>query len=394
MSIERADFDSINDEDLQELVEAQVPEGLRLDFKLKEYGKSDSEKREFLKDLSALANSHGGHLVLGIEEVSGVAKAVVGIAHIDPDAEILRMEQIARNGLEPPISGLRMKAISLASERCVLLLRVPRSWNPPHRVVAQGSNRFYIRHSAGVHEPSVEELRTLFTQSVLALEQARKFREERLKYILDRRGERPLEGGGRLIIHIVPVAAFSGAIHLDVEQVHAQHKAFRPIGSMDMTPRFNYYGFINERGGEQNRGYTQVFRNGSLEATKANIVRERNGSRFISGLALERQIFEVFSPYLMGLRDVGVPPPLIIMFTFEGVGSATYKLAKYPRDYDQRLPEDLLFLPECVLEDYGTEADHHKVVRPAFDALWNAIGYSRSQLFSKEGLWVGHTTNE
>ena len=34
MSIEQADFDSIEERDLQELVDAQVPEGLRLDFKL------------------------------------------------------------------------------------------------------------------------------------------------------------------------------------------------------------------------------------------------------------------------------------------------------------------------------------------------------------------------
>ena len=62
MSIEKTDFDSIEERDLQELVDAQVPEGLRLEFKFTNYGKSDSEKRELLKDVSALANSHGGHL--------------------------------------------------------------------------------------------------------------------------------------------------------------------------------------------------------------------------------------------------------------------------------------------------------------------------------------------
>ena len=48
-----------------------------------------------------------------------------------------------------------------------------------------------------------------------------------------------------------------------------------------------------------------------------------------------------------------------------------------------------MHLPECFLEDYGDVLDHHRVVRPAFDALWNAIGYSRSQFFNDEGLWVG-----
>ena len=183
MSIEKADFDSIEEKDIEELVDAQVPEGLRLDFKLTNYGKSDSDKRELLKDVSALANSHGGHLVLGIEETEGVATNIVGV-DIDADAEILRMEQILRNAIEPPISGIRMRSISLAKGRKVLLLRIPRSWNPPHRVTAQGTNRFYLRHSAGVHEPSVEELRALFNQSATALEKARQFRNSRISTVI------------------------------------------------------------------------------------------------------------------------------------------------------------------------------------------------------------------
>lgn len=215
MSIEKTNFDSIEERYLQELVDAQVPEGLRLDFKLTNYGRTDSDKRELLKDVSALANSHGGHLVIGIEETEGVATNVVGV-DIDTDTEILRMEQILRNAIEPPISGIRMRSIHLAIGRKVLLLRIPRSWNPPHRVTAQGTNRFYIRHSAGVHEPSVEELRSLFNQSATALEKTRQFRNNRISIIANGEGHRPLVDGGRLFIHIVPTAAFSGMVYIDV----------------------------------------------------------------------------------------------------------------------------------------------------------------------------------
>lgn len=315
MSIERADFDAVSERDLQELVDGQVPEGLRIEYKAGTYGNADSEKREFLKDLSVLANSQGGHLVLGIEETSGVATTIVGIGETDVDAELLRLEQVARSGLEPRIPGLRIRPIQLENGKQVLVLRVPRSWDPPHRVVAQGSNRFYLRHSAGVHEPSKEELRTLFTKSASALDQARNFRSERIEAIRAGVGNRPLAGGGRFFLHIVPVASFSGMVSLDIKQAHAQHRVFQPIGSSGMSPRFNYHGFINERGGDENHGYTQIFRNGVLEAAKADLVREHEGRRLIAGLLLERSLFEVFSPYIMGLRDIGVPPPLIIMLT-------------------------------------------------------------------------------
>lgn len=156
MSIEQNDFEAITAADIQVLVDAQVAESLRLDYKLTTYGKSDSDKRELLKDVSSFANSHGGHILIGVEESGGVAVNVVGVEG-DADTEILRMEQMLRNGLEPPVPGIRIRAISLDNVRKSLLLRIPKSWNPPHRVVAQGVNRFYLRHSAGVHEPSVEE---------------------------------------------------------------------------------------------------------------------------------------------------------------------------------------------------------------------------------------------
>lgn len=389
MSIERTNFESIGQSDLQELVDAQVPEGLNLDFKLTNYGRSDSDKRELLKDVSAFANSHGGHLILGVEESAGVAAQIIGV-DIDADAELLRMEQIIRNAIEPPIYGVRMRAIPLSSGKKVFVIRVPRSWNPPHRVTAQGINRFYLRHSAGVHEPSMEELRVLFNQSATALEKAKEFRNARINKVAIGEGHRPLVNNGRLFMHIVPTAAFSGMVNLDVEKIHEKHNSFQPLGASGMTPRFNYHGFVNEHGGDKNHGYTQIFRNGALEATKASILRERNGRLAIPGLGLEKDIFQCLSHYVDGLRGIGVPPPLVVMFTLEGIKGAKYVVKENPwGDEEIPLPDEVLFLPECVLEDYGEILQYHKGVRPAFDALWNAIGYSKSQFFNQDGLWIG-----
>lgn len=397
VSIDRGDFEAVSEQDLQELLTAQVPEGLRVEYKSETYKNADAEKREFLKDISAFANAQGGHLILGMEETAGVATAVVGLGSIDVDAELLRLEQIARSGLEPRIPGLQMKSIPLEHGGQAILVRVPRSWNPPHRIVAQGSNRFYVRHSAGVHEPNVEELRTLFTAFSSALAQARQFRTERLQFICGGQSERPLAGDGRFVLHIIPVAAFSGMVSLDVEQVNAQQEAFQPLGSQGTSPRYNYHGFINECGGDQNLlGYTQIFRNGALEAAMASIVREFQGHHTIPGLSLEKYVFNRLSPYFRGLQNVGVPPPFIIMITLEGVRGVNYVVHNNESNrnnplmgYGAPLPEDVLTLPECFLEDYGGEVDYHRAVRPAFDALWNAIGCPRSQFFNQEGRWVG-----
>jgi hypothetical protein len=389
MPIDRLDFDNLSEADLAELVTMQVPEGLRLDYKCTLYGNSDAEKREALKDISAFANAFGGHLILGIEEHNGLPTAMPGIANVNPDDVMLRLEQLIRTGIEPRIQGIRIGAIRLANQAFCFVLRIPQSWYPPHRVSAQNSNRFWIRNSNGVHEASVEELRTLFTLASTAFDRVRQFRQERLTAIREGRGGRPLQGDGRLILHIVPLAAVSSLWQVDLDIVYRNHQAFRLIGTLGMSPRFNFDGFVNEYGDTQT-GYTQIFRNGILEATKASLLRDHEGRKLIPGLALERHIFDVLPTYLRGLHDVGIPPPLVVMFTLEGVEGAVYAVRQHLFDESERiLDRSLLCLPECVINEYATDIEYHRAVKPAFDALWNAAGFVSAQTFSADGQWIG-----
>lgn len=79
------------------------------------------------------------------------------------------------------------------------------------------------------------------------------------------------------------------------------------------------------------------------------------------------------------------------MLTLEGVLGVTYAVKQdIHGQWGSPLPEEVLLLPECVLEDYGQDVDHHRAARPAFDALWNAIGYAHSEFFNEQGLWVGN----
>lgn len=388
MAIDRVDFENVSEADLQELVGTPVPEGLRIEYKREPYGNSDADKREALKDVSAFANSHGGHLIIGIEAQGGIPVGVRGVPGLNADDEILRMEQLIRSGIEPRVMNVRSRAVRLANGNVALVLRIPRSWNVPHRVSAQNSNRFWVRNSSGVHEASMDELRLMFTETSTALERVRRFREERIELVAEGRGPRPLVSNGRVFLHIVPISAATSASQVDLGTAHGLHQAFRPLGAMGMSPRFNFEGYINERGGDQNHGYTQIFRNGALEATKGSLLQIHNGVPHIAGLQLERHFFEVFESYVNGLRDLGVAAPLVVMVALEGVEGAVYAVRENADD-PVVLDRPLLLLPECVLPEYGTTLSYHRAVRPAFDALWNAMGYSASQSFDGNGLWVG-----
>ena len=90
----------IQEKDLQELIDNKVAEQKTIDYKATLPGSLDSEKREFLRDVSSFANSAGGHLIYGMLESSGVPTTISPLMG-NPDQEILRLESIMRDGIEP-----------------------------------------------------------------------------------------------------------------------------------------------------------------------------------------------------------------------------------------------------------------------------------------------------
>jgi predicted HTH transcriptional regulator len=174
MGLAEMNFDAIASSDIERLISEGTAEGIAIEYKRDMYGTSDGDKREYLKDVSSLANTFGGHLVIGLDEVGGVPTAITSIVK-NGDLELQRLESLARDALEPRILGVRMRAIP-HNGGYVFLIRVPRSWNGPHRVSFKGSTRFFGRTSSGAYELSVEELRSRFNASATAIERARELR--------------------------------------------------------------------------------------------------------------------------------------------------------------------------------------------------------------------------
>src|SRR5206468_8374531 len=123
-----------------------------MDFK-KELPRNDYEGvKEFLKDVSAMANTIGGDLIYGIEEGpdqngNTVAMQVCGIAGQDDDDVKLRLKNLIRDNIKPYLIGCEIQDIPLANRTSIYIVRVPRSWNSPHVVEYKGHWRFYYRGS-------------------------------------------------------------------------------------------------------------------------------------------------------------------------------------------------------------------------------------------------------
>jgi len=392
MALSSISFEDISERDLIEQIQAGVPEGVLIDYKRDMYGRSDAEIKEFLKDVSSFANTAGGHLIVGIDETAGVPTGISALTS-DRDQELQRLENLARDGIEPRLMGLRMKAVPISTGGFVLVFRIPRSWNPPHRVSARNTNRIYGRNSAGAYEFSVEELRVVFTAAANALDRVRAFRAERLAKIDSGEAIVPLATyPNRLVVHIVPTSSFGLSTQIDLRSAYAVQDLLRPLDSVGgWTPRINFDGFSNLNIGvdRQYRSYTQLFRNGAIEAVKVGVASPlHNGQLVIPTQAFGRGIFECLPGYLSASQRLEVPSPVILMITLQGVRGA--HLGIYPQPLDDVPPIDraVLELPEIVIERYGTEVEYQQAARPAFDALWNTGGFFHSRYFDDAGRWT------
>ncbi len=244
MSVFSKQFDSIVAADLQALVDNSVSETKTLEYKESLPGNSDGDKKEFLADVSSFANASGGYIIFGMKENKGEASDLCGLSLSSADGEILRLEEIIRNGVAPRIPGTGIRGIPLRSSKFAIVLRIPRSWALPHMVTFKNTSRFYSRNSAGKFQLDVDEIRATFALSDTIRERIQSFRTERLSSILA--GEAPvlLPEGGKLIFHIVPFTAFDVAKIVDTSDLHDKAAKYEPLRSNGRNHRYNFDGFL------------------------------------------------------------------------------------------------------------------------------------------------------
>jgi hypothetical protein len=391
MALSDLSIEAITEADLLQLVADGVPEGTRIEYKRQTYGGTDADKKEYLKDATSFANSVGGHLLLGIDASAGIASDLAPLVG-DADGEVLRLENLLRDSVEPRINGVQMAAVPVTGGH-VFVIRIPRSWNAPHRVAFKGSNRFYARSSAGAFELGVEELRSKFNSSATAFQRAAEFRERRLALIASDEGVVPLaKVPGRLTLHIVPLGG-TGEVAVDLERAATDTSdLLRPIGASGWSPEFNFDGFANIRSGTEIFGYTQLFRDGSIEATKVRILAtNEKGVTRIPARDFGDPLIKAIGAYMSALQRLGVSPPFSVMISLEGVRGAflSYGQSQWMDD-PALIRQNVLLLPAIVIGEYGTAEAYQAAVRPAFDALWNAGGLSACTYFTADGLWRPH----
>ena len=238
-------------------------------------------------------------------------------------------------------------------------------------------NRFYYRHSAGKDIMNVMQLRAAFALTTRLEDQIAEFRRERTNGIKGgTAGHLTPPAGPTLIMHIAPFESFRTGFMVDLEAAmkHAQG-GLLPLGTGGNGHRYNLDGIYCFDDLSPCNAYTQVFRNGIIEASGRTLLRVYQGRKLIPCEAVPRSVLQHLTSTMAYFQKLSVPPPFAAMLTLVNVSDYEFPtgmergMSGY---YTHRVDRDDLRLPAVIIQDFDTSPVD--TCRPMFDALFNAAG--------------------
>lgn len=139
------ELSSYSIDDINSLISSKTEENIHLDFKASgSLDYSDKKKDEISRDISAFANSDGGVIVYGLEEVNHVASKKSYINGNIYTKEWL--EQVITSKIQRPINDVLIYPIRENDDitKSIYVVKIPRSNNTPHMA---SDHRYYKRQN-------------------------------------------------------------------------------------------------------------------------------------------------------------------------------------------------------------------------------------------------------
>jgi len=397
-------FKEIDKTDIDFLIINKISESKVLEYKLKLPGTLDSDKKEFLADISSFANASGGDIIYGIKEAldengnkTGEPESVVPLQDMTADQLKLRLEGLIRSGIAPRLRADVKEIFGYGEEGkgFIIIIRIPQSFASPHMVTLKNMSRFYSRNSAGKYQLDVNEIRSSFLATDSQAERIRSFIQNRLSNIISDETPVPLSIPHRLVLHIIPISSFLNRQRLSLNSKRGFLYDFRPIETGVDGSRYNLDGFltygVNPKDKTVFDAYCQIFFDGTIESVYADILREeggvkpKGGTAFIASVAYEKYLIMAVSSYFKGYQKLGIDAPLIISMTLMGCkGAYMWVGSRLMRNWHP-IDRDVAILPEIQCE--SLDEDVPTIMKPIFDSVWNACGHPHSFNYDDNEKW-------
>lgn len=385
-------FEKIEEQHIRNLLKQEIQEQQGLEYKERQYGRADEDKREMLRDIISMANAYGGHLIIGIkEEESGIPIDIPGIEGAEEERD--RMQAICLSNIAPRIPGLKVKTISIAEGNPVILILIPRSTRAPHIITYKGLYQFWIRHDRQKSRMSIEEIGDAFIRTENMRKDIEEFIEWRKKEILEE-----IKANASYVIGAGPIMVKDDIIDISDKNIRGllenppnQRRDGFNLTFDTFTPRPTLYGLKIE---DKKCRTVELFRNGYLELrvkiieqTIYEIIEEEKAHNVLEAWVVVEGAVS-FYRLLKGLADyLGLSGPYVGflgLYNIKGFGLTKYadgrtSINDYygPRFWEKpHLEVPPIQIPSLESPD--------KNAKDFVDRIWQAFGYETAPLFRRD----------
>lgn len=381
-------FEDLSLSDFDNLIANGIAENASLEYK-RDLPKWDSSgKHEFLADVSAMANHHGGYILYGMAESDEGTAEEIFPQKANPDSECLRILDVLNGNLEPKLSGCKVKAVSTNSDGYIFVLSVPESWCKPHRV--KTNNHFFVREGARKRQLEMPEIKIAFLNSENPKKKITDFRSERLSKVIT--GDSPIQVAEGIVqlLHVIPLEALQNNFLHDVNSL-AESRAPVMSSGYGVSSRINIDGVIFHRA-VTDRGtgaYTQLFRNGFVESVRVFQKSNETTRTVLPSVKYESEIMDFLRELKRAYASLEIEGPLVLLYSLLNVKGAQLGVSNSELldEGNGIFDRNQILLPDVILEE--STQDEGEALRPLFNMVWNAAGYRGSLNYdTNTGIWI------
>ena len=127
-------------------------------------------------------------------------------------------------------------------------------------------------------------------------------------------------------------------------------------------------------------------RSGKVEVVFAGALDDNVNNPSIRQILIEKEVVKKLKTYLDSFGTLGIRPPIALSMTYMGVKGRRVACHQFLDTFDgHAIDRDPLLLPDLVINELV--CDITQVLRPLFDAFWNACGYPKSLCYDNDGNW-------